>query len=1357
MKRIVSLAIVLSVGLFLNGYGQVVNLESLMKEMADPGSLARFPEPSFESLQASSYNRESVSPQKPGWFADSDGTGYLREEETRSGREFVIMEHQGPGCLTRIWTPFFYYDFNNRKGPDIKIYLDGSSKPLISECFIDLVTGRGSVKAPFAGYTARAGDLFLPVPFAKSCRITLTAKPFYFIVNYRSYEQGTRVKTLGKADLARLSGMPVANPEPTPALADYQQISPGKELTVDLPAGPNALAWLAVRIDPDNLPAALRSTVMEINFDGERTVWCPVGDFFCSPDKINPFKTLHREVLADGTMICKYMMPYEGKARLKFINEGDQTVNIALDILTAPWQWDNRSMHFHASWNPVGTLPGDKFTDMNFIDIRGKGVLAGDALAVLSPGRGWWGEGDEKIYISQKDIDRKFPSHFGTGTEDYYGWAGGVVPTGRDTFSIPIGANVCNGNDADPRGYNICTRNRILDAIPFTDRLRFDMEASPGTNIRESWNLLDYTLVTFWYAMPGSQSNIVPNPGAARRQILSLGQIDAWQEFLKSSTVSLDAEVSYPEKTLTAHPGQYFVFPFRIRAGNEDLPDIRVTAELFVEETAAKPSRNESTQVTSDNQQRITCFTTSGMSPLGIPFDKIVNVSAGSSQDFWMGLDLGGVSPGTVNLKILVNSEDQSQVIPFKIEVKGPVMPDHGFSEGKSLARLAWLNSTTGIDQAVTRKYVPLTIEGNRIRLLGRNLALGRDGLPAEILTYFNPSNQTLNSAGEPVINAPFRFIIEKEDGSRAVLTPGELLMYPATESQVTWEVISRSPEFEVRLIGRLEFDGFIDYGIRVIAQKEVKVRDIRLEIPFAPDKAEYMMGLNHEGGYRPENWNWKWDPAKNQDMVWLGAVNGGMRIKWKSFNYRRPLINIYYAFGPLRMPPSWWNEGKGGVNISTDKTSVLLSSYSGARTMKQGEILDYDFELLLTPFRIIDKSVQFGDRYYHGGGTNTSVKIDNARAAGANLINIHHAEDLYPFINYPYLDENVQDLKQLVDRAHQAGMRMKFYYTTRELTKNLPEFNAFYSLNGEIIFPGPGESAKTLINPNGPNEWLKTNLKGGKYIPAWYNLVNEGRFRGETDLSVITTPDSRLNNFYVAGLDWMVRNIGIDGVYIDDSALDRFTLMRARKIIDRNRPDGRIDLHSWNHFNEWAGYANCLNLYMDLLPFVDQVWIGEGRDYNRMPDHWLMEVSGIPFGVPGQMLEGGGNPWRGMVYGITNRAGWTANPPGPIWAFWDEYHIMAKEYIGYWDPKCPVKSKNPLIRASVFRGAGTSVIAIANWSQEEQPASLSVNWQGLGINQASARTYIPEIKDFQGSSDRVTLENLRIPAGKGYLIVIGN
>ncbi len=60
---------------------------------------------------------------------------------------------------------------------------------------------------------------------------------------------------------------------------------------------------------------------------------------------------------------------------------------------------------------------------------------------------------------------------------------------------------------------------------------------------------------------------------------------------------------------------------------------------------------------------------------------------------------------------------------------------------------------------------------------------------------------------------------------------------------------------------------------------------------------------------------------------------------------------------------------------------------------------------------------------------------------------------------------KTLEELKQLVTDAHEHGIRLKLYYTTRELTKNLPEFWAFNSLNGELIYPGPGNESRTIIN----------------------------------------------------------------------------------------------------------------------------------------------------------------------------------------------------------------------------------------------------------------------------------------------------
>jgi hypothetical protein len=617
----------------------------------------------------------------------------------------------------------------------------------------------------------------------------------------------------------------------------------------------------------------------------------------------------------------------------------------------------------------------------------------------------------------------------------------------------------------------------------------------------------------------------------------------------------------------------------------------------------------------------------------------------------------------------------------------------------------------------------------------------------------FEPSNQFLLDTPQPLLVDPFLFVVVREDGSELRLNPGALSFAHETESSVAWSVTNTSPEIELTCSGRMEFDGFIDFRLTLHARKMLRVKDIRLEIPMRKEKARYVMGLNHEGGLRPAVLKWMWGTTKNQDMFWIGDVNGGLRLKWKAENYIRPLINIYYAYGPLRLPPSWGNGGKGGVNVTEAAGEVLVSAFSGSRELKPGQALHYDFEMLLTPMKVIDPVLRWGDRYFHGGGTAARKKIAMADSVGANIINIHHAEDIYPFINYPYLDENVTSLRSLVDDAHAHNKRLKLYYTTRELTKNLPEFWTLFSLGGEAIYPGPGDSCKTIINPNGPDEWLKKNLKRD-YIPAWLNPIVEGPFKGALDLAMITTPDSRLNNFYIGGLDWMLAHLGIDGIYVDDSALDRVTVRRARTLIDHYRPNGRIDFHSWNHFNNLAGYTNCLNLYMDLLPYIDLVWIGEGRDYNRLPDHWLVEVAGIPYGVTGQMLNEGGNPWRGMVYGITNRPGWAGNP-AEIWKFWDAYDIMSMRMVGYWDGDSPLKSDNELVKASLYAGKDRSIIAVAGWGDKDQTCTLKLDWRALGYDSSKCTLAIPSIRDYQEARTLGSLDQLTIPAGKGYMIVI--
>jgi hypothetical protein len=563
MKAFFALIFSVFLALIVNSQNSEINLTTLLNEMVNRDQITRFPESGYKCLQASSYNRESVSPDKPGWFADSDGIGFIRTEVINGVEEWVLMEDDGPGVITKIWAVCFYYGLQDTVGANIKFYLDGATEPVINCNFFELVKGQDFVKPPFADYSTRAGNLYLPIPYAKSCKITMDKKSFYNIINYRKYPAKTKVKTFTMNEFSATEklraevSLKLVNPPNAVGkeLTRTKTLNKGGSLRIDLPKGAASIKQIEIKINKaKDLPQALRSTILIGEFDGEQTVWVPVGDFFNNVEKIQPFEMWERSVKADGTMVCRWVMPYKKNGAISIKNLWNEPLDLTVNLITGKYEWDKNSMHFYASWRMDEPTPTFPLFDWNFITAEGKGVVVGDQWGVLNPREGWWGEGDEKIYVDD-DFERNFPSHFGTGTEDYYGWAGGIVPTPADQFSKPFLGNIIVGH---PRsmGYNVCTRTRVLDAIPFQQKIKFDVESSCGT--RQQWHFLQYSQTTFWYGKPGVKYNRLPQPEMAALKLPTLeGLQQIVEEAKKKQYVvdgALEAEiliVSNKSKTVT--------------------------------------------------------------------------------------------------------------------------------------------------------------------------------------------------------------------------------------------------------------------------------------------------------------------------------------------------------------------------------------------------------------------------------------------------------------------------------------------------------------------------------------------------------------------------------------------------------------------------------------------------------------------------------------------------------------------------------------------------------------------------------------------------------------------------------------
>jgi D-arabinan exo alpha-(1,3)/(1,5)-arabinofuranosidase (non-reducing end) len=493
-----------------------ITLESLLKEMTDREAIACFPDPAYTCRQFSSYDRRSTTPDNAEtWFANHDVDQYLRVEDVngpdaKTHKEWVMADTDGPGALVRIWSA-------NPAGT-IRIYLDNAEKPTIETSMADLLGGKWKVAPPLSQECSKGWNLYLPIPYAKHCKITSDAHEFYYQVNYRTYAPGSSVESLADVDK---SADAIAATNKSLLEFDTGGIQAGQLGLKPVPAGgqftlfestkPAVLKRISLTVKAQDQAGALRSTILIAEFDGEQTVWCPVSDFFGSGVGVNALMDRYRHVSADGLFQCVWPMPYSKSAKISLLNLGKQDIQVG-GIVTGLGGQKNPSqlMHFHANWHyeyPIHAYGGRGTKDWNYIEIQGKGVYAGDTLAVMNPVAAWWGEGDEKIYVDGE----KFPSHFGTGTEDYYGYAW-CWPV---KFEHPFHAQPrVDGNGKNNWGHTTVTRVRALDAIPFTQSLKFDMEIWHWRECDEA-----YAATTYWYAFPGATSNRPPQPEEATKPI----------------------------------------------------------------------------------------------------------------------------------------------------------------------------------------------------------------------------------------------------------------------------------------------------------------------------------------------------------------------------------------------------------------------------------------------------------------------------------------------------------------------------------------------------------------------------------------------------------------------------------------------------------------------------------------------------------------------------------------------------------------------------------------------------------------------------------------------------------------------
>jgi hypothetical protein len=501
--------------------------------------------------------------------------------------------------------------------------------------------------------------------------------------------------------------------------------------------------------------------------------------------------------------------------------------------------------------------------------------------------------------------------------------------------------------------------------------------------------------------------------------------------------------------TGTAQPNEYYVFQVGVWAARQAIPGLTVDlSELAAAGGEPIP------------RTALTCFNLGGTDWLGRPLVRTISVPQGKVQALWFGVQVPRAAAGVYTGSLTLRPEGGvAQRLDLELRVEGEVLADAGDSDLGRLARLRWLNSTLGLDDEVVPPFTPLQVDGNAIGLLGRRVVFGPAGLPTSIV-----SNE------REILAAPMAFVAETEAGAVTWIAGATAIPKQAPAS-VERQSTATGAGLELAVQSRTEADGCLTFRVSVRAEREVALRDLRLEMPLRREVAPYLMGMSRRGGRRPAELTWAWDLGRADNMVWIGDADAGVQLKLMGPTEVWDILSLKDS----GLPPAWSNGGQGGCTIREEGDVVLLRATSGTRSLKAGEALEFRFRLLVTPFKPIDP------RHWNWRYGNFE--------AGGNILHLHHATWENPYINYPFLTvERIKDLAKRVqeNRTQRVDLGELSYPAAGNLNPESGALHVWARVMFDPAVVAPGQPAYN-------QEMFELELPSKDGVGFYWNIDDHG------------------------------------------------------------------------------------------------------------------------------------------------------------------------------------------------------------------------------------------------------------------------
>lgn len=606
--------------------------------------------------------------------------------------------------------------------------------------------------------------------------------------------------------------------------------------------------------------------------------------------------------------------------------------------------------------------------------------------------------------------------------------------------------------------------------------------------------------------------------------------------------------------------------------------------------------------------------------------------------------------------------------------------------------RPPWLGNRAGISDELLAPWTPVEVKDTTISVWGRSYSFGPLPLPAEVTTagaeiLAGPVTLHCTADGQPITwSAGGRSIVEHFP-TRAILRFSAQGGPLRCEGEVT-----------------TEFDGMIRCGLRLVpVADKITIENLILEIPFKSKHAVFM-----------HSWPGRWGSAANSHAV--------PPVEWQSAF--KPFVWI----GDYERGLAWFCESDENffpaslnrvirVRRDGEITHQRVELIGKAQTVSQP--LRYVFGFQATPVKPLqpdawDYRIVHVGRYglekqmFSPPGQAPKLLLDYLAEAGVKTICFH--EHWSNIQNYPEA-ARPEELHSLVEACHKRNIQLLLYFGY-EMSNIAPEWEKY--------------AEECLVAP-----------RAGGYK------------RQPEQTAYIVCYRSHWQDFLAAGIERIIREFDIDGVYLDGTS-EPWGCTNTQHGCGYTRPDGSIGptypfydtrqmmkrIYTIVKHHNPAGQVNVHQstcMVIPTLAFATSYWDGEQLQSVARPDSptkllpleaFCAEFMGRNWGVPGELLWYANGPFKweeavsmALLHDIPVRPNVDRLELfRRLWRLFDEFDRHASQWIPYWQSSGVVACSHPEIKVSLYNRPGNGCILVAvNVGTEEIQADLTLGLSALG------------------------------------------